>query len=46
MSNQPVYEIRSAVIPGTDGVQVYYRQTYAEELVDLVAVVSPGPPAA
>ena len=42
MSNQPEYEVRQAVVPGTDRVEVIYRHTYSTEaaagLVELIWV--------
>ena len=38
ISDPPTYEIRMAEIPGTDGVEVFYRRRFADELVDLVWV--------
>jgi hypothetical protein len=38
MSDQPRYEVRAAVIPGTDHVEVIYRQTYATRVIDLIWV--------
>ena len=40
LSNQPEYEVRSAVVPGTD-IEVIYRHHYVTDLVDLIWV---GPP--
>ena len=42
MSNQPEYEIRQAVVPGTERIEVIYRHTYYPEaatgIVDLIWV--------
>lgn len=40
LSDQPKYEVRSAVVPGS-GVEVFYRHDYATDVVDLIWV---GPP--
>lgn len=40
LSNQPVDEVRRAVVPGSGGVSVYYRNTYGEDVVDLIGVAS------
>ena len=46
LSSQPDYEVRSAVVPGSGGVEVFYRTTYVSggsfDVVDLIAVVSPS----
>lgn len=38
LSDQPRYELRTAEILGTDGVEVVYRREYDGEMVDLVWV--------
>jgi hypothetical protein len=38
MSDLPNYEIRTAEVPGTEGVEVIYRQEYAGEFIDLIWV--------
>lgn len=38
LSDYPRDEVRSAVIPDTDGVEVFYRHTYADGQVDVIAV--------
>jgi hypothetical protein len=38
LSDQPVDEVRQAVVPDSGGVLVVYRQTYADGLVDLIYV--------
>ena len=38
LSDYPHDEVRSAVIPRTDGVEVFYRHTYADAQVDVIAV--------
>ena len=35
---QPESEIRTAEVPGTGGVHVFYRQAYALDVVDLIWV--------
>jgi hypothetical protein len=37
-SDPPYYELRSADVPGTNGVQVLYRREFDGEVVDLVWV--------
>jgi len=38
LSEQPLDEVRQAVVPDSGGVLVVYRQMYAEDLVDLIYV--------
>lgn len=38
LSDQPHYEVRSAVIPYSEGVEVFHRHTYADDRVDIIAV--------
>jgi hypothetical protein len=41
LSEQPTYEVREAIVPGSGGVYVLYRSFYGEaDLVDLIAVGS------
>ncbi len=35
------YDWRQVVVPGTGGVEVYYRHWYQSDRVDVVAVMSP-----
>ena len=43
LSFQPNYEVRSAVIPDSGGVEVFYRHEYATGLIALIWVLSPRP---
>jgi hypothetical protein len=38
LSEQPIDEVRQAVVPDSGGVLVIYRQTYADGAVDLLYV--------
>lgn len=40
LSFQPESEVRLAVVPGTGGVHVFYRQIYDRDVVDLIWVGS------
>ncbi len=39
LSDQPISEMRSVVVPGSDGVEVFYRHSYATGAVDVVDVI-------
>jgi hypothetical protein len=39
LSDQPISEMRSVVVPGSDGVEVFYRHIYATGAVDVVDVI-------
>jgi hypothetical protein len=41
-SGPPVYEIRFAKVPDTDGIEVFYKHQFADGLVDLVWVGRPA----
>jgi len=41
LSFSPESEVRSATVPDSDGVEVYYRYDFATDVVDLIWV---GPP--
>lgn len=45
LSDFPNYETRSAEIPGTDGVEVFYRREFAGEVIDLIWVGQMSSPA-
>jgi hypothetical protein len=36
LSDPPRYEVRTAEVPDTDGVEVFYRRTFTGEVIDLV----------
>jgi hypothetical protein len=38
LSAPPVYEVRLAEVPGSGGVEVFYRREFASEVVDLIWV--------
>lgn len=38
LSDPPLYEIRIAEVPDTDGIEVFYKHQFADGLVDLVWV--------
>jgi len=38
LSDQPHYEVRTAVVPGSGGIEVFYRHDYLRDLVDLIWV--------
>jgi hypothetical protein len=38
-------QVRSAIVPGTE-VEVFYRETYATRVVDLIAITNIPPPPA
>lgn len=38
LSAQPVYEVRFAEVPGSGGVEVFYRHEYGGDLIDLIWV--------
>jgi hypothetical protein len=42
LSSQPIYEVRSALLPvdGENSVQVWYLHAYATDDVDLIAVTN------
>lgn len=38
LSDPPEYEVRVAEVPGSGGVEVFYRREFASEVVDLIWV--------
>ena len=42
LGGQPEYEIRTAVVPESGGVEVFYRQEYVTGAVDLIWVRNAG----
>jgi len=42
LSGQPDYEVRSAVVPGSGEIEVFYRQDYVTDDVDLIWVGRTG----
>jgi hypothetical protein len=38
LSFQPDFETRSAIVPDSGGVEVFYRNEYASDIVDLIWV--------
>ena len=38
LSDLPNFEVRIAQIPGTDGIEVFYRRTFSGEVIDLIWV--------
>ena len=36
LSSLPEYELRTAEIPGSDGIEVFYRHEFASDEVDLI----------
>lgn len=38
MSDQPHSDIRTAEIPGTDGVEIFYRHDFGTDIVDVIWV--------
>lgn len=38
LSDPPIYEYRTAVVPGTDGVEIIFQRYFDGEIVDLIWV--------